>query len=375
MIFVMGEGRGHLTQALAAIQLLKGHTISSVHVGKSKERKIPDYFFTALGSIPVIEHFAPNFSFSQAKNINITGTIQNIWQNLCEYTSTIAKIKQAIEEEKPDAVLNFFEPLVMLSYERYQIRTPIMHFGHQFFLEHSSFRYPKGFVETQLMKLYAGLASSHPRLALSFYEERDEKNLYVVPPLLREQIAQYTSKRKGFYLVYLLNHGFSKDIEDFHKKHPEVKLECFWDKPHAPETVRVDKHLTFHRLHDTLFLQKLSECEGLISTAGFESICEALYYAKPAAMVPVHFEQECNAQDAYTAGAGKGFRSFDVEKMIEFLQSYNVKHREFRAWYAKQHRTRKLIEQLAKKPLAKTTVPCIVWLLIRFVYICDRLRK
>lgn len=45
VIFVVqGEGRGHLTQALALRQILlhEGHEIVKVLVGKSKNRKIPE---------------------------------------------------------------------------------------------------------------------------------------------------------------------------------------------------------------------------------------------------------------------------------------------------------------------------------------------
>ncbi len=47
VIFVIqGEGRGHLTQALALKQMLlhEGHEVVKVLVGKSKNRVIPEFF-------------------------------------------------------------------------------------------------------------------------------------------------------------------------------------------------------------------------------------------------------------------------------------------------------------------------------------------
>lgn len=47
VIFVIqGEGRGHLTQALALGQMLRheGHEVVKVLVGKSKNRMIPAFF-------------------------------------------------------------------------------------------------------------------------------------------------------------------------------------------------------------------------------------------------------------------------------------------------------------------------------------------
>lgn len=48
----------------------------------------------------------------------------------------------------------------------------------------------------------------------------------------------------------------------------------------------------------------MAGCKAYASTAGFESICEAMYLGKPVLMVPAHIEQDCNAYDAMKAGAG-----------------------------------------------------------------------
>ena len=64
--------------------------------------------------------------------------------------------------------------------------------------------------------------------------------------------------------------------------------------------------LFVHAINDKLFLDMMSRARGLASTAGFESVCEAMYLGKPVLMVPVkgHFEQFCNSRDAFKAGAG-----------------------------------------------------------------------
>lgn len=47
LFVVQGEGRGHLTQALTMEQMLlsHGHEVVGMLVGKSKNRKIPDFFY------------------------------------------------------------------------------------------------------------------------------------------------------------------------------------------------------------------------------------------------------------------------------------------------------------------------------------------
>lgn len=48
----------------------------------------------------------------------------------------------------------------------------------------------------------------------------------------------------------------------------------------------------------------MAGCRAYASTAGFESICEAMYLGKPVLMVPAHIEQDCNAYECPAAGAG-----------------------------------------------------------------------
>lgn len=53
VIFVIqGEGRGHLTQALALKQMLlhEDHEVVKVLVGKSKNRVIPEFFMNQIGT-------------------------------------------------------------------------------------------------------------------------------------------------------------------------------------------------------------------------------------------------------------------------------------------------------------------------------------
>ena len=67
------------------------------------------------------------------------------------------------------------------------------------------------------------------------------------------------------------------------------------------------------------------------TTAGFESICEALYYRKPALMIPVHIEQEFNAYDAGLSGAGISDKKFELNKLLDFIPHYRPDDH-FRDW-------------------------------------------
>lgn len=59
----------------------------------------------------------------------------------------------------------------------------------------------------------------------------------------------------------------------------------------------------------------MAGCKAFATTAGFESVCEALYMGKPCMLIPAHVEQECNAMDAEREMAGVVSEDFDIDKL------------------------------------------------------------
>ena len=97
-----------------------------------------------------------------------------------------------------------------------------------------------------------------------------------------------------------------------------------------------ENNIEFYLPQETAFLEALRTCSVLISTAGFESVCEALYLNKPVWVVPVEgqFEQYCNAFEGERLNLFKWLRSWKElpapqnliysnsgKKLQEFLKS------------------------------------------------------
>ena len=68
------------------------------------------------------------------------------------------------------------------------------------------------------------------------------------------------------------------------------------------------------------------------TTAGFESVCEAMYLGKPVLMVPTHIEQACNAFDAVHAGAGVIADRFDLDALLQLSQTHHQPDLAFSHW-------------------------------------------
>lgn len=338
---VQGEGRGHMTQAMVVYELLcsQQHNIKAVIVSTSENRTIPDFFLNYIKA-PVYRVKSPNFKTDlNSKKINWFKTVAYNIVAIPDYFKNYYKLKSIINQYKPDVIINFYDVLtgMFLRFNRKQSAVAV---AHQYIYLHPDFKFPKGFLFDRLMiRVYTALTTpSHiKKLALSFYTlNRNYKNIIIAPPLLRNELFKLHVQNDNFILVYLVNAGYFEDIIAWHASNSDVVLHCFTDAPEALKTKYVynTNRIHLHGLCDKTFLNLMSKATGIASTAGFESICEAMYLGKPALMVPVdgHFEQYCNSRDAHYAGAGVFSDRFNISLLQQISNTFNTPNDEFRKW-------------------------------------------
>lgn len=338
---VQGEGRGHMTQAISLSQILRdaGHEIIHVVVGKSPQRKIPQFFFDNIKSkVTLLEN--PNFATDKNhKSVKPLKTLFVSIPKLPNYIRSIKKLSILVKETKPDVIINFYDFLGGIYNLFYKKQAQFVCIAHQYLIDHSEFTFPKGRkLDRFSLKLGNKITSFgvDKILALSFqpFEDQLDKKMYVVPPLLRDEVKKLTPTNKDHILAYMVNPGYGIEIDEFHQRRPDVSLEVFWDQRDKPTTWKVDETLTYNQLDDKKFLEKMSSAKGYVTTAGFESVCEAMYLGKPVMMVPVegHYEQACNAIDAEKAGAGIWYDKFEIERLVDYLPSHESVQSWFKDW-------------------------------------------
>ena len=329
LFIVQGEGRGHMTQALTLADALRnnGHEIVGVLVGKSKSRSLPQFFKDGIKA-PVEQFESPNFLPTPAnKRSKITRSVAYNVCRLHRYASSILFINRRIKQSGADLVVNFYELLTGLTYLIMQPDVPQVSIGHQYLFLHSDFKLPQvnkaSLMSLRLFTIVTSLGATE-RLALSFKEMEDDKkhHICVVPPLIRKDVLELTGSKGNYLHGYMVNAGFGECVLEWHKKHPEVPLNFFWDKKGAKETEQVDDTLTFHQINDRKFIESMAGCKAYATTAGFESVCEAMYLGKPIMMVPAHIEQDCNAYDACQCGAGIVSDDFNIDRLLSFAADY-----------------------------------------------------
>ncbi len=163
------------------------------------------------------------------------------------------KIHRRIARTKPDVVVNFYKLLGGLTNLRYREHIPFIHIGHQFLLNHPDYPFGKsdeqGYLFLRLHAIFNKIGATKT-LALSFYPMKDHlsERIAVVPPLIRKEVREVQVRNEDYLLVYILNQGYEEEIRQWHTRHPETWLICFWDKKRAGQAgSRSDTDLLYDR--------------------------------------------------------------------------------------------------------------------------------
>lgn len=358
LFIVQGEGRGHMTQAISFAKMLQnqGHELAGVILGKSNRRDVPEFFRREIAA-PVHLVESPNFACDKAEKAVLIGkTIRQNFSKLPTFWKSLQKIHTIATSEKPDVILNFYDLLGGLYHAIYRPKNAFWAIGHQYLMFHPEFKFaPSTGINKFLFKFNTKLTAigASEILALSFYELENTAKITVVPPLLREQVKDITPSNGNFYLTYMVNSGLGEEVIAFAKANPSLEICAYWDKRDAEEISQPLPNLRLCKVHDQHFLQDMAACKGLVSTAGFESICEAMYLKKPIMMIPVpgQYEQACNALDAVSSGSVLVSNSFDFGLFDQAILSLKISNN-LRSW---ESQWEKINASLLKEVSSATT--------------------
>lgn len=330
LFIIQGEGRGHLTQAMTMEKLLRahGHEVVEMLVGKSETRTLPSFFIK--GVIAPVTYFE-SINFVAASQDKRPDALKSVLFNVAmstKFIPSISLIRTKIKDSGADIVVNFYELLGTIAYGLTLKKIPMVCIGHQFLFLHEDMRMPEFGYEGHLaLNLFSrAIATGASKLlALSFRPMPDYGKIVVVPPLLRPEVLAYHGSPQvcdnGYILGYMLNAGFAEEVDAWHADNPSVPLHFFWDNAAEAPVKVVDNTLSFYYLDDHEFLRQMAGCHAYASTAGFESICEAMFMGKPLMMVPSHIEQRCNAYDATRFCAAVESDKFDLSVLLDFAGS------------------------------------------------------
>lgn len=323
-----------MTQALALEHVLNtaGHHVSDVIVGTCNHREIP-FFFRDKSKAQLHTIESPNFYFDKKnKSIHVFKTLYHNLIKTPRFIRQLFKIHSIYRPAQHDMIINFYDMLGGIYFATFRPQAQTVAIAHQYMALLKNFPFADGyFWQKKAFQWTNTISSANTQkiLALSFQPLPSEQDkVHVMPPLLRPEVKQLQPTDQGFILAYVVNKGYGEDIMAWQKQHSNIIIHCFWDNSKEPDGWSPQPNIYFHHINDSHFLEKMAACSGYISTAGFESICEAAFLNKPIMMVPVagQYEQACNAKDALRAKIGITASGFEVDQLLQHMSSFVTSH-------------------------------------------------
>lgn len=317
---VQGEGRGHMTQALALAAHLRdaGHQVTRVLVGSSPWRAVPGYFVETIGA-PVLEFAAPaQVPGTDGRGLSTSRTLADAVRRLPAFVRARRIIAGQVEHA--DVVVNFLDLLGGLSNAGASKGPPVVAIAHNHVFRHPALHGAPGphhLRRAVLAYADATALGAAVRVALSFDRLPDVSvpRLSVAPPLLRSGLAGLPPHTGDYLLAYALNPGYGRELATWQARNPDVEVHCYVEGG-AEAVPGAGRRFRAHDLDESAFLRHLAGCRAYVGSAGFESLCEAHWLGKPVLAVPTagHFEQALNAWDAERCGVARHGRYTDLDR-------------------------------------------------------------
>jgi uncharacterized protein (TIGR00661 family) len=185
--------------------------------------------------------------------------------------------------------------------------------GHQV-----GFHLTKAFIKSKLPLCDAYYVTSFVRPPIR------KPDTYLFPPILRPEILAATPRDGDHLLVYQPGANPALEAALIASGRP---CRIYGMRPGATTEV-VDGNLGFRCFSEAAFIDDLASCQGVVASAGFTLMGEAVYLHKPMLALPLagQFEQILNAR--YLADAGFGIASDAVDdstvitRFVAALPSY-----------------------------------------------------
>ena len=318
---VVGEGMGHAIRSRVVLdELVKHHDVQVVVSGRAHDylqKRASEHL-----SVKKIWGFTIVTEDNEVKNFrtllaNLKGAIGGGWPKNVKAYFDIA------DRFRPDVVISDFESwsylygvnqrLPVVSVDNMQIINRCQHEqeirrGHE-----GSFQIAKGVIKAKVPGAY------HYLITTFFYPPIRKKRTSLHPPILRPEILAAKPEPGGHLLVYQ-TYTTNQELPELLKR---TGLECriYGLRRDLREEVR-DGSLVYKPFSEAGFIDDLRTSRGVVASAGFTLMGEAVYLHRPMLAEPVgkQFEQIINARYLEKEGFGLHAESIDSATLGEFLE-------------------------------------------------------
>lgn len=343
---VVGDGMGHAIRSSVVVERLlgDGHEVHLVASGRAV-----DYLRERFGERSAVSKIW-GLSMVMADNEvkkrltashNLKGLLSGLPDNIRRFFTVET-------DYSPDLVISDFEtwswsfgkmqdiPVICL--DNIQIVNRCRHTD-EIIGNRDEFRLAKSIVKARTPRAAHYLITSFVRPPVR------KKRTTLVPPILRDSILKATRTDGEHLLVYQTSETFKALPEMLERLDVPVRI---YGLRRGIEEDEVEGNLTFRPFSDAEFVSDLASCRGVIASAGFTLMTEALHLQKPYLATPVRgqFEQLMNARYLKELGYGTYKEELDFETINEFQEEI-PKYRDALRGY-ERHDNQETFDRLAE---------------------------
>jgi uncharacterized protein (TIGR00661 family) len=343
---VTGEGMGHAMRSRVVLDALAGqHEIQVVVSGRAA-----DYLSKRSSDIlSVRKIWGYTLAYEDNELQKWSTVVQNLKGALAGLPKNIRAYLDIVEAFRPEVVITDFETwsylfglrheLPVISIDNMQIinrcaHAPEMLAGHE-----ADFRLTNAVVKAKIP------GAVHYHITTFFYPPTRKPNTSLHPPILRPEILAARGEAGQHLLVYQTSTSNAALPEILKRSGRECRIYGL-RRDIASEVV--DGNLRFRPFSEAGFIDDLRTAAGVVASAGFTLMGEAVYLRRPMLAVPIvgQFEQVLNARYLERDGYGLAADEISDGRLGEFIERLPDFERKL-AGYS-QDGNRDLIESLDK---------------------------
>ena len=192
---VCGEGFGHSSRAGKVIEhlLKKGNEVLVVTYGQA---------YDVLKKYPVVRVPGLKMVFEKGRLSTRKTIIDNLKEFLKDYKPFL-NLKRRVEKFEPEICITDMEPLVPIISNWYKI--PLISFDNQHRITHLKLNVPRKYAKDYLLAkgvVNRVVSRAEAFIILSFAKQKTTGGVFVVEPLLREEIIKLKPEKGKKILVY-----------------------------------------------------------------------------------------------------------------------------------------------------------------------------
>jgi uncharacterized protein (TIGR00661 family) len=317
---VVGEGMGHAMRSRVVLDhLTKRHDVQVVVSGRAydylKQRASEHLAVRKIWGYTIV-YEDNEVQKWRTLGRNLKGAVKGWPENIRAYV-------EIADQFEPDVVISDFETwstlfaqrhgLPVISVDNMQIINRCAHAPELLAGVEDEFRLTNAIVKAKVAGAF------HYHITTFFYPPTRKERTTLHPPILRPEILAARPGPGDHLLVYQTSTSNPQLLDELHKSGRACRI--YGLRRDLKEDV-VDGNLRFRPFGEAGFIDDLRTAAGVVASAGFTLMGEAVFLGRPMLAVPVkqQFEQILNARYLEREGYGLAADELDGPTLGRFIE-------------------------------------------------------